>query len=275
MSKIWCFLKKRPLRAASLLLIAVLATSALFGGSILAKYVREQTERGPVKALEFYVESDLLTEEGKTYELQAGTASVSFSLQNYIGTGEYQRLSEVPITYTVKVEGTEGATVHPTDNGEGATSEYTATALANAATDTNLTVSNLKPGGTYTVTVTANGGYEKTLKATFKVKAAEDGFFMHVDDSDANVVILTVWTQNISGDVTITPVSGNTLIPDNTCAGLEKMTVGGEVTIENFGTYTAKEFRFFKPSEYAGNANFTVTLTLADHSIKTAAEGTP
>lgn len=272
MSKIWCFLKKRPLRAASLLLIAVLATSALFGGSILAKYVREQTERGPVKALEFYVESDLLTEQGKTYELQAGTASVSFSLQNYIGTGAYQRLSEVPITYTVKVEGTEGATVHPADNGEGATSEYTAKALENDATDTKLTVSNLKPGGTYTVTVTANGGYEKTLKATFKVKAAEDGFFMHVDDSDANVVILTVWTQNISGDVTITPDIDNTLIPDNTCAGLEKMKVGGEATIENFGTYTAKEFRFFKPSEYAGNAIFTVTL---DGNIKTATERTP
>ena len=257
------------------LLTAVLFTSSLMIRRTIAKYVREQIENGPVRALEFYVESDLLTEEGKTYELQAGTASVSFSLQNYIGTGEYQRLSEVPITYTVKVEGAEGATVHPTDNGAGATSECTATVLAKAATDTKLTVSNLKPGGTYTVTVTANGGYEKTLKATFKVKAAEDEFFMHVDDSDPNVVILTVWTENISGDVTITPHAENKLIPDNTCAGLEEMIVGGVVTIENFGTYTAKEFRFFKPSDYEGNANFTVTLTLADHSEKTAAKGTP
>ncbi|MBQ1230702.1 MAG: hypothetical protein IIX80_06675, partial [Clostridia bacterium] len=135
MSKLWRFLKKHSLRSSAVLLIAVLATAALFGGSILAKYVREQTERGPVKALEFYVESDLLTEAGKTYELQAGTASVSFSLQNYIGTGVHQRLSEVPITYTVKVEGTEdGATVHPTGNGEGATAKYTA--KENVATDT-------------------------------------------------------------------------------------------------------------------------------------------
>ena len=266
MSKLWRFLKKHSLRSSAFLLIAVLATAALFGGSILAKYVREQTERGPVKALEFYVESDLLTEAGKTYELQAGTASVSLSLRNYIGTEEYQRLSEVPITYTVKVEGTEGATVHLTDNGE---------VLANAATDTKLTVSNLKPGGTYTVTVTANGGYEKTLKATFKVKAAEDGFFMHVDASDPNVVILTVWTQNLSGDVTITPDAENKLIPDNTCAGLEKMTDANRTATVRFEAYTAKEFRFFKPSGDTGNTKFTVTLTLPDSNTKTATEGNP
>jgi hypothetical protein len=225
--------------------------------------------------LEFYVESDLLTEAGKTYELQAGTESVSFTLQNYIGTGEYQRLSEVPIAYTIQVEGTAGATVHPKDNAQGATSECTVTALANTATDTAITVSNLKPGGSYTVTVTANGGYVKELRATFKLKPAEDGFFMHVDASDPNVVILTVWTQNLSGDVTITPHAENKLIPDNTCAGLEEMTVGGTATVENFEKYTAKEFRFFKPSGDTGNMSFTVTLTLADDSTKTATEGNP
>lgn len=259
MSRIWRFLTKRPLRTAAFLLIAVLVTSALFGGSILAKYIREQTERGPVKALEFYVESDLLTEEGKTYELQAGTKSVSFSLQNYIGTDDYQRRSEVDITCTIQV------------NGE-PYGEVVLTAKEDAGEQQEVVLKGLQPGGTYTVTVTANGGYVKILKATFKVNPAEDGFFMHVDASDANVVILTVWTENISGDVTITPHAENKLIPDNTCAGLEKMKVGGEATIEDFGTYTAKEFRFFKPSDYAGNANFYVTL---DGNKKTATERTP
>ena len=96
-----------------------------------------------------------------------------------------------------------------------------------------------------------------------------------MDASDPNVVILTVWTQNLSGDVTITPDAENELIPDNTCAGLEKMTVGGTATIENFGTYTAKEFRFFKPSGDTGNMSFTVTLTLPDSNTKTATEGNP
>ena len=97
---------------------------------------------------------------------------------------------------------------------------------------------------------------------------------MHVDDSDPNVVILTVWTENVSGTVTIAYANRNTLIPDNTCAGLEAMTATSSATI-SFEEYTAKEFRFFKPIGYTGSTDFDVRLTLADSSTKTATEATP
>jgi hypothetical protein len=140
-----------------------------------------------------------------------------------------------------------------------------------AKTDTEVVLGNLKDGYEYRVTVTANGGYVKTLSATFAVAPAKNGFFANVDKADSDYVILTVWTENVSGEVTVTVPAG--LIPDTTDAALAGIDNYENDTYNQFSftdstsfasVFSSRSYRFFKANGYDENAPFTVKMGETD-----------
>ena len=251
-------MSKKYLTSACVILLAV---ALLAAGGVFAKYLHtSKDDRSSVSSKMFYFESDYLTEDNHTYKLNTGTQSVAFTLYNYENN---LRISEVVSKYriTVASDGDDSFTI----NGEVATEKEIS--VEATKTDTKITLGSLDDGCSYQVTVIADGGYVKTLSARFEVAPAQTGFYMNVDNSDQSVLILTVWTEDVSGAVEIGIPAG--LVPDAT----DPMLVG--VTNYSDGTYKAFEFtdsdsfanafasrsyRFFKTADYDQNSSFTVKI---------------
>ncbi len=238
--------------ASAVLLLAVL----LAIGVTFAKYADNKSEKIPVSSKAFYFESDYLTEDNHKYTLNPGTTSVTFNLYNYENE---LRWSDVDCTYTANVETEDESFSLPN-------STYTLTASEEAKSQ-EVTLTGLKNGYSYKVTVTATGGgYQKTLSATFTVGTA-DGFYMNLSDK-GSYVVLTVWTENITGDVTISVPAG--LIPDSTDPVLSSAKNYENSTYKNFNVadqssfispYSSHSYRFFKTSNYDNSTSpFTVTM---------------
>lgn len=236
--------------------------SMAIAGSVLAKYADTIAKDDKnLTAKSFYFESDYLTEDDHLYKINSGTESIKFTLYNYEND---LRVSETECTYTVSVETDDDAV---TINGE---STKNATITVDAVkTDTAVTLGGLDNGYEYTVTVTANAGYEKTLGAIFSVAPDKVGLFMNVNASNAEYVILTVWSENISGDVTVSVPAG--LIPDTTDPIMKDITnyTDGEYTAFEFtdsesfaAVYSSHAYRFFKTDDY--DADSAITVKMAD-----------
>lgn len=236
---------------AVLALVALLVT-----GQVVAKYIKQDLNRKePVSAKAFYFESNYLTADCRKYNLNAGTQSVEIELYNFENE---LRISEVDCTYEVKVEKTDDVnyksdiTVDPTTAEKQGTSKFT--------------LSNLQDGCTYTVTVTANGGYEKTLSAKFTVAAKTDKCYMNLSET-AEYVLLTVWTEDVTGKVSVTFPAG--LIPDATDSVLknvnnynsETQTYESKSFEDSISNYASRSYRFFKTKDYNAESNsFTVKV---------------
>lgn len=242
-------------------LLIVLLTLA---GGVVSKYVNSREVDAYVTAPAFYFESNYLTEDNHEYKLNAGTTSLQIELYNFENE---LRVSEVDCTYTVSVE-TKDTNFSPPSQ----TLEAEATGEGRT---TSFTLNGLKNGCSYTVTVTADGGYVKTLSATFTVAPDTNGFYMNVDDSDPDFVILTIWTENVSGTVDVTFPDG--LIPDTTDPTLRTITSGSKTfRVGTMGTYSSRSYRFFKTSSYAENSTFTVTRKVSEGiETETAVVGKP
>ena len=240
-------------------ILLILVISLSITSSVLAKYAHTaKNDVIPVTAKAFYFESNYLTTDNHTYKLNNGENSVSIELYNYEND---LRISEVDCTYTVTVT-SEDSTF--TINGETVT--QTVIEVEAGQTLTQINLANLKDGYSYKVSATANGGYTKTLSATFEVAPERSGFYMNVDSSDDNYVILTVWTENVTGTVNIT--FPENLIPDSTDSVMAGITnyqnnayvAGSFDDAENFTQgYSSHSYRFFKTASYTGG-NFTVKI---------------
>lgn len=261
-------ISKRFLAGVGVLLLAV---GMIAAGGAFAKYLSTvKKELTPVTAKTFYFESNYLTEDNHLYKLNAGTKNVSFELYNYENA---LRVSEMECTYKITVNSTDTTF---TINGEQVVEKTVEIKKAVGATevqktDTEVVLGNLKDGFEYEVTVKANGGYVKTLSATFAVASAKNGFFMNVENADPSYVILTVWTENVSGDVAVTVPAG--LIPDTTDAVLAGIDNYDNDTYDQFeftdstsfsSVYSSHSYRFFKTSGYDENASFTVKMGETD-----------
>lgn len=250
----------------------LLVVSVSLTAGVYARYVASATSANKqITAKKFYFTSNYLTENNHEYKLNAGTDSVTIDLYNY-DCENPALVSEVDCSYSV--------TVTPTkvDN-EVSVSGAPSTAPADTPKTLPITISGLDNGNSYKVTVTSTGGqydsttgkvntgYVKTLSATFTVADTTDGFYMNVDDTtDPHYIVLTVWTENITGDVKVTFPAG--LIPDSTnpiLKGAKNYQGGnygaGSVTdAENFqNSYSSYSYRFFKTSGYT-TGTFTVKL---------------
>ena len=232
-------------------LVVLILLISLIGG-VSAKYVKDVGgTKALVRAKEFYFSSDLLAENGAHYDLNPGTTSVTFELRNH---DDQLRFSEEPVEY--KVTADNGATVSSTPD-----------KLTAENPNATITLSGLQDGKTYTVTAVGSAGYKKTLTATFTVKAQSEGVYKHLNvtpDASGTHILLTVWTENTSGDVTIQFPAG--LIPDATDPALAGILncidgtyrantdeSGISQAAGSLGSYSSHTYRFFLEELHSGS----------------------
>lgn len=243
----------------------LLALALLIAGvsGVSAKYVTGQVKDHLFAAKEFYFTSNLLEVGGADYILNSNADSVTFTLSN--GADEL-RYSEDDITYTVTADG-------------GILSTGTGTLTGGSHNKTSITLSDLKKNKTYTVTAVGEAGYESTLKATFTLANEGEGVYKYLDTAaDPAYVLLTVWTENVSGNAEVTFPAG--LVPDTTDSAMAdvKNYSDGSYTSGNFtdgtgfdNTYSSHVYRFFKTD----SASYSVgdfTVSVGGH---VAGPGTP
>lgn len=234
-------------KITAIFLAVALFCFVITGTVSLAKYINKKQNIEYIESGNFYFASNILKEDsGKSYALSMGTTSISFDLSN---TEDNLRFSGVDIDYTITVTG--GAII----------SKNSGTLAKNTNSTEIITLSGMTNGGTYTVTAIGNAGYELILKATFTIGTEKNGFFMNVDNSNDAFVLLTLWTENIKGNVDITIPAG--LIPDNTDSVMSTITnynsetskyesitfEDNESFVNNYSSYT---YRFFKTEDYTG-----------------------
>ena len=244
--------KKRANRVGRALLASAILLLAAAVCGVSAKYVQERTQEMVVQAQLFYFTGDLLTEEGETYPVNAETQTIRIKLRNYV---DELRVSDCEIQYEIFVNGVkQGGTnaMIPTESEKKVQAEVEIP---------------VQPGNTYLVEVTANAGYSKTLRATFVVDEKPEGFYKELDTGNDYFVLLTVWTEQVSGDVTVAFPAG--LIPDDTdpaMAAVENYADGafgaGVTGKMELGEYASHTYRFFKENTAASFAvgQFTVTM---------------
>ena len=237
---------------------AAVIVLALVGG-VAAKYMYTNSGDNILSAKNFYFDSNLLVKGGKEYTINSTATEIPIMLYNYQDSLKY---ADDDITYTISVEG------------EGGSLDKTSGTLAKGGVSSDTVIlSGITSGKTYTVTATGTAGYTKTISATFKVSDADENVYKHLDTSNPAYVILTVWANNVSGDLSVQCTKAG-LIPDNTDGVLQEIRNYSEGTYGTFGfsdnssfssAYSSCTYRFFK----AGASSFTAddfTVTIADSS---------
>lgn len=289
--------KKSKYFYISILVVVLLAVSLV--GGISAKYIHGNNGKNLIAAKDFYFTSNLLTEDGTEYVLNATADSISFTLSNNL---DQLRWAAEDIHYTVSLECTnakEGDAVASLDKTEG-----TLTRKADSITTDVITVSSLIPGRTYEVVAVGktgdkqkpNEGYKQTLKATFTVSEGDKKVYKHLDTTNEAYVVLTVWTENVAGSAnifmnttdTVSDITG--FIPDSTDQVLRQVknynatdksydALAKKHAItddQSFTTnYSSKTYRFFLDTkEKITVDNFTVQIE-SNGTVYVAAPDTP
>lgn len=216
-------------------------------GGVGAKYVYENGGLGWFKAKEFYFTSNYLKpkSENASYVINSNATSISFTLGNNI---DDLRFTEDTIAYTVSVEdddALEDAWILSDTSGE---------LEGNKISMDTIALGGLKKGVSYTVTAFGEAGYESTLKAVFTVAGDQENVYYHLDSSDQNFILLTVWSEKVTGDLIVDYPAG--LIPDATDSILRasknynkdsaEYTNGSFTDSDNFDVnYSSRVYRFF------------------------------
>lgn len=257
------------------IIITVLIVLLFTVGGVFAKYIYNSGGMGLLSAKEFYFTSNLLTENTAKYVLNSQTTEISFALGN---NADKLRFSQDDIKYSITV-GCKSGDSYPEENIKYADSEQV---LSGGSVDTtSVTLEGLTMGETYTVTATGKAGYKQTLKAEFTVSDKEENVHMHLDTSNDAFVLLTVWTHNMTGPLTVITPAG--LIPDNTDPILRKVynysgTEYGAVQFTdntNFTeAYSSYTYRFFisEDKSYDINKDFNVFIKKNDIEYPAKAE---
>lgn len=257
------------------IIITLLIVLLFTVGGVFAKYIDNSGGMGLLSAKEFYFTSNLLTENTAKYVLNSKTTEISFTLGN---NADKLRFSQDNIKYSITVECKSGDS-YPEENIKYADSEQV---LSGGSVDTtSVTLEGLTMGETYIVTATGRAGYKQTLKAEFTVSDKEENVHMHLDTSNDAFVLLTVWTHNMTGPLTVITPAG--LIPDNTDPILRKVynysgTEYGAVQFTdntNFTeAYSSYTYRFFisEDKSYDINKDFNVFIKKNDIEYPAKAE---
>lgn len=237
------------------LLLALLIAGGI--GMVSAKYSQSGSDQKMVKAPEFYFTSDLLTaDEYPNYVLNSSVQQVTFLLRN---RADELRTSEVPIAYNVTVNGAE---------------LRSGTIAAGASDDVAVTLSNMEPGETYTVTATGEAGYTQTLKATFTVSNKDENVYKNLMVSQDGYLLLTVWTHNVEGELSV--AFPDALIPDNTNTHMQtvynKDAGGSSSFTAAFGKYHSQTYRFFGTGGTYNADDFWVSVSGDGNTTYTAVE---
>lgn len=242
---------RKSFRIAALILIAV-SLFALIGG-IVAKYVTEKRGENLLSAKVFYFGSNLLKEGGAEYTFGSDTESISFTLGN---NADKLRFADDDVTYTVSVSHDAG--IAPS------VSSGSGTLAGGTLSTATVTLSGLEKGKSYTVTAVGTAGYEKTISATFVISDDEQNLYKHLDASSDYFVVLTVWSKNVTGELSVSlPDACEGLIPDSTDPILSG--------IYNFDGSSYKAFSFNDNESFVENYSSRTYRFFID-SGKTAAD---
>lgn len=240
-----------------IIIISVLVTCVLGSiGVVVAKYRDGREGDRFLSSKAFYFESNYLTEKNKAYSLNSTQSGVEIELYNF--ENEW-RVSEVDTVYTVTVSSAASGFLI---DGE-SVSEKTYSAGAGERVTATVRLTGLVPGAKYEVSAVANGGYTKTLSATFTVRDTENGIYMNVSET-SSYLLLTVFTEDSSGRVDVVFPAG--LIPDATDPFLKNIdpNYAGESYLSgafsfDIEAHSSRSFRFFKADNYAaGEISVTV-----------------
>ena len=253
--------------------LVVLSTLAVMG--IYAKYTTGKKTEGYVSAAEFYFTSDILKETPATYTLNPGKngeTEISFELRNY---ADALRWSDGSIEFKIGIvsttsEALEGVTMKVDKIPQEINSDSShGTLEGGSAQSAKVTISGLKNGTTYTVTATGDAGYVSTLSAIIVVKPDENNIYYNVaSDHEGHYILLTVWTEKITGTVNITFPDG--LIPDGTDPVMYKKDFSEKKVVDEINfkdkTYSSHVYRFFVTgniNQYT-NESFKDKITISD-----------
>ena len=237
-------------------ILSVLLVLLLAVGGVFAKYVYDSGGMNLLSAKEFYFTSNLLTENTAKYVLNSTTTEISFTLGN---NADKLRFSQDDIKYEITVECKSGERYSEENIKYG---DDQLVLVGNGVDQTTVTLQNLKMGETYIVTATGRAGYKQVLKAEFFVSDKEENVYKHLDTSNSAYVLLTVWTENVTGSLNI-DVTKNGLIPDNTDPALRNVfnyNDGEYGTMEitdsdNYkAAYSSYTYRFF----VSGSSSYSV-----------------
>ncbi len=252
-------------RSRLLLPVILLASALVFSavGGVLAKYITRSAGQDVAMAHEFYFTSDLLTREGERHSLSSGTDSITVKICNF---EDNLRYSTLDIDFTVTVtDGESGKTVAGRLTGNSKNQ-----AVIEIGSGKTLDM-DVESGKVYTVTAKGENGFSETLTAVFTVLPEEGTVYKYAEDEEYYVT-LTVWTQNISGNVQIA-YPGNELVADSTDKVMKNVSqsASGFTDTLNFdGAYSSYKYRFFKKDttkKYTAE-NFTVSCAGVTATVK-------
>ena len=248
--------RKKRIGPVWLLLLLVLLTTGGIGTAV-AKFIQSSTGQTLVKAPEFYFTSDLLSTENPHYVLNSAVNRVTFTLRN---SADALRVSQVDIDYEVSTDNGASVQYKPGITDTGALSK---TLPQNQPTEVTYELSGLKPGITYTVTATGAAGYTQTLQAIFTVSDKDENVHKHLQISRDGYMILTVWTHNVAGTLSVS--FPDDLIPDNTNEHMgsvyNKDGGAASFTVDNFGKYSSQTYRFFNNGTAYTAGQFDVSIS--------------
>lgn len=235
-------------------------------GGVAAKYVAENGGIGVFRAKEFYFTSNLLKSEKELYVLNSDATEVTFTLGN---NADKLRFSEDDIHYTVTVdddndENTSNSIMITNQDDEENMNPFQDVIEGKKVSVDSITVKNLEKGKVYTVTAVGKAGYKETLSADLMVAKDEENVYYHVNNLNEEVIILTVWSENLKGELTVKFPEG--LIADATDPVMEDV-VGylNDSTLSFFldkstftQEYSSRVYRFFVDSDHS-NSDFNAS----------------
>ena len=236
---------------SALMRVCVLfAFFGLFGAvaMVSAKYVQKTDNTATAVAVEAYLTSDLL--DGKLHTVtpnEDGSASVTLTLQNH---ADALRYSEADLSYTI--------TVNPADV---MVSPASGTIQAGEGHDTEITLTGLKAGQSYTVTARTSAPYVMEISGTIGISGFANDIHVSAEDQ-GEYVNVTVSTTDYAGDVSMSYPAG--LIPDNTDGLMAGWVTGAQTRTFRMEANSAHVFRFFKDTGYSGNGS-EVTANAAEN----------
>lgn len=235
--------------------LAVIITSVLtvsISGT-MAKYARQSEDKKTIVAKEFYFESDLLKdpEENAVVVLNSTATEVSFELRNHADNLRYTK-DKIKYVVTVEVlEEKEGTPQLAPSFGK------ISGAPSGGQGKATVTLTDLEKGKKYFVEATGESGYSEKLSATFEISENEENVFKYLDKNvSEQYILLTVWTENVAGNVSIDIPAG--LVPDYTditmidCKNYDEGKYIADDFVDNGSfakNYSSHTYRFFIDEE--------------------------
>ncbi len=240
--------KRTPILTALLLLMVCAAT---FGGFTVARYALSQTGKsGLASAEEFYFTSDLLKEEGASYDVYNWGDGIPIQLKNYEDSLRYN-VKDISYTVTCVPECT------VTDNGNTTNGNKILGGNANSieikVKPTDLTKTQI------TVTVETSSPYKKTLEATFTATGKLQPKYQITDSSGEPTAELILTGGAKKSDITLS-WDNTKIMPDRTNKYLSFDSNTCVITAEASASYRILLFKTDPDMNYSKQSNDIIGL---------------